>query len=96
VLRASGAGIATVGRVLAGAALAVALPAGAGALALETAVLGPAVTRLAAGYADLSLTPTAGQGWLFGTGFVVLAMAAAAWVAVATGRQSIVTGLRSE
>ncbi|MEY2517576.1 MAG: putative transport system permease protein [bacterium] len=96
VLRASGAGIATVGRVLAGAALAVALPAVAGALALELAVLGPAVTRLAAGYADLSLVPSAGQGWLFGAGFVALALAAATWVAVATGRQSIVTGLRSE
>ena len=96
VLRASGAGFATVGRVLAGAALVVALPAVAGALALETAVLGPAVTRLAAGYADLSLVPTARQGWLFAAGFVALALAAAGWVAVRTGRQSIVAGLRSE
>ncbi len=96
VLRATGAGPATVGRVLAGAALAVALPAVAGALALETAVLGPAVTRLAAGYAELSLAPGAGQSLLLVAGFVALALAASAWVAATTARESIVSGLRSQ
>lgn len=96
VLRASGAGIATVGRLLTGAALAVAIPGVLAALALERAVLGPGIARLAAGYAELSLVPTASQVVLFVAGFGVLGAAAGAWVALATRRESIVAGLRSQ
>jgi ABC-type lipoprotein release transport system permease subunit len=96
VLRAAGAGPATVARLLSGAALAVALPAAVGALALERLVLGPAVTRLAAGYADLSLTPSAGHVALLLAGFAVLGACAAAWVARSAMREPIVTGLRAE
>lgn len=96
VLRAGGAGLGTVARLLSGAALAVAVPAAAGALALERFVLGPAVTRLGAGYADLSLAPTSGQAALLIGGFAGLAVAASAWVARGASREPIVTGLRSE
>jgi putative ABC transport system permease protein len=96
MLRATGAGTATVAGVLAGAALAVALPAAAAAWALELVVLGPAVSGIAAGYADLSLAPTAGQVALLAAGFAALAGLAAAWVARGAVRETIVTGLRRE
>ena len=61
VLRASGADAPTVGLVLGGAAVAVAIPAAIAGVLLELFVLGPLVARLAAGFASLPLTPTAGQ-----------------------------------
>lgn len=96
ILRAGGAGMGIVTRLLAGAALAVAVPAAAGALALERLLLGPAVTHLAAGYADLSLAPGPGQVVLLLVGFGALGAAAAGWVARAALREPIVAGLRSE
>jgi ABC-type lipoprotein release transport system permease subunit len=96
ILRAGGAGLGTVARLLIGAALAVAVPAAVGAILLERFVLGPAVTRLAAGYAELSLAPTAGQVALLIGGFAVLGAAASTWVARAAVREPIVSGLRSE
>ena len=96
VLRAGGAGGATIARLLSGAALAVALPAAVLALGLERFVLGPAVTQLAAGYADLSLAPTGGQVALLLGGFAALGIAASAWVARGALREPVVAGLRAE
>lgn len=96
ILRAGGAGRTTVARLLSGAALSVAVPAAAGALALERFLLGPAVTRLAAGYADLSLAPTGGQVALLLGGFAGLGIVASAWVARGALREPIASGLRSE
>ena len=55
VLRAAGAGPKAVRRLLAGAAIAIVIPAGALGVALERLVLGPAMSNLAAGYASLQL-----------------------------------------
>jgi hypothetical protein len=81
LLRAAGADARTVGAVLAGAALAVALPAAAGALLLELLVLAPLVGRLAAGYADLSASASVDQVAVALGGLALLSVAAAAWVA---------------
>ena len=64
LLRAVGGDGRTVAAVLAGAALAVAVPAALAGVLLEWLVLGPLVARLAAGYADLPLAPSGGQAAL--------------------------------
>jgi predicted lysophospholipase L1 biosynthesis ABC-type transport system permease subunit len=96
VLRACGAGRGDVAALLAGAAAAVAVPAAVLAAALELAVLGPLVTRLAAGYAGLPLAPTGWQVALVAGGLVLLALAAAALVARRLVREPVVRGLREE
>ncbi len=58
LLRACGADAPTVALVLAGAAIAVAVPAAIAGVVLETFVFGPLVARLAAGFASLPLAPT--------------------------------------
>ena len=62
LLRASGADATTVALVLAGAALAVAVPAAIAGVLLEWLVLGPLVARLAAGYADAAARARARPG----------------------------------
>ncbi len=96
VLRASGGDAPTVGLVLAGAAVAVALPAAVAGVLLELFALGPLVARLAAGFASLPLAPTAGQIALVVGGLVVLAVLATAVVARRVLREPIVAGLREE
>ena len=61
LLRATGADQTTVALVLAGAALAVAVPAALAAAVLERVALGPLVASLAAGFASLELAPTLAQ-----------------------------------
>ena len=70
LLRASGADATTIALVLAGAALAVAVPAAIAGVLLEWLVLGPLVARLAAGYADLPLAPAPGQALLVAGGLL--------------------------
>jgi hypothetical protein len=96
LLRATGADGATVGAVLAGAALAVAVPAALLALALERFVLAPLVARLAAGYADLGPQSSTGQAALALGGLALLSVAAAAWVARRATAEAPVEGLREE
>ena len=55
MLRASGADATTVGLVLAGAAVAVAVPAAIIGVLLELVLFGPLVSRLAASFASLPL-----------------------------------------
>jgi ABC-type lipoprotein release transport system permease subunit len=96
LLRAAGADAGTVGTVLAGAAAAVALPAAVLGVALAAGVLGPLTGRLATGFADLSITPSAGQALAVVAGLLVLAAAATALVARRVLREPIVAGLREE
>ncbi len=96
VLRALGAGPRTVGAVLAGAALAVAVPAAVVAVALEQLVLAPLVGRLAASYADLVPSLPWGAAALVACALPVLGLVAAAWVARTVLREAPVDGLRGE
>jgi hypothetical protein len=96
LLRACGGDAVTVAAVLAGAALAVALPAAIAGVALEWLVFGPVVSRLAAGFADLPLAPSAGQAALVVAGLLALAAAATALVARRTLREPVIAGLREE
>ena len=96
LLRATGADATTVCLVLAGAAIAVAVPAAVAGVALEVLVLGPLVARLAAGFAALPLAPTSGQIALVAGGLLALAALATALVARRVLREPIVAGLREE
>jgi predicted lysophospholipase L1 biosynthesis ABC-type transport system permease subunit len=96
VLRAGGAGPATVVGVLAGAIAVLVVPALAAALAIERFALGPLVTGLAVGYADLSLTPSAGQTLIVVVAFAAISGSAALLATRALLRAPIVEGLRSE
>jgi hypothetical protein len=96
LLRATGAEGPTVVAVLAGAALAVALPAAVLAFALERVVLAPLVGHLAAGYADLRPQPSAGQAALALGGLALLGVVAAAWVARRATAAPPLQGLRQE
>ena len=96
LLRACGGDATTVAAVLAGAALVVALPAALLGVALERFVFGPVVSRLAAGFADLPLAPSAGQAALVVGGLLALAAAATALVAARTLREPVIAGLREE
>ncbi len=96
LLRACGADAPTVGLVLAGAAVAVAIPAAAAGIVLEVVAFGPLVAHLAAGFAALPLAPTLGQIALVAGGLVALAILATALVARRVLREPIVAGLREE
>jgi ABC-type antimicrobial peptide transport system permease subunit len=93
-LRAAGADARALRRLLAGAALAVVVPAALLAIALEGIVLAPATERLAAGYADLPLRTGPGQIALMAVGLVVLTATASAWTARRLMREPVVAGLR--
>jgi len=96
VLRAAGAGPRDVRALLGGAAAAVAIPAALAAIALETLVFGPAVARLAAGYAELPLTPSPLQALAVAGGLSALAAVAASLVARRAIREPVIAGLREE
>jgi len=94
VLRAGGARRATVTTMLLGTAAAVlALAAPLGVVA-ERLVLGPAVARLAAGYASLPLGAGVVQVALAVLGLAAIGAAAAAWVARRVEREPVAAGLR--
>ena len=93
VLRACGAGPAAVARLLAGAAATLVVPAGVLGIVLETTVLGPALSGLAANYATLPLAPTALDVVLVVVGLAVAATVAVLWVARRTTNESVVMGL---
>ena len=96
LLRAAGGDRATIGLVLAGAALAVSVPAALAAAVLERLVLGPLVGSFAAGFASLELAPSTAQILLVVAGLLALAAAATAVVARRVMREPIVAGLREE
>jgi hypothetical protein len=96
LLRATGAESWTVAAVLAGAALAVGLPAAIVALALERLVLAPLVGHLAAGYADVGPRSSLGQAALAIGGLALLGVVAAGWVTRRAVADPPVAGLRDE
>ena len=93
VLRACGAGLAAVMRLLAGAAVVVVLPAALIGVALERLVLGPSLAGIAAGYATLPLGAGAGVITIVLIGLAALATVAVIWVATQATREQIVLGL---
>ncbi|MDA0181565.1 ABC transporter permease [Solirubrobacter phytolaccae] len=96
LLRATGADAPTVGLVLAGAAVAVAVPAAIAGVVLELAIFGPAVSRLAASFASLPLGASVGQIALVIGGLLLLAALATLLVARRVMREPIIAGLREE
>ena len=96
LLRATGADQTTVALVLAGAALAVAVPAALAAAVLERVALGPLVASLAAGFASLELAPSLAQVLLVIAGVLALSAVATAVIARRVMREPIVAGLREE
>jgi ABC-type lipoprotein release transport system permease subunit len=94
-MRSTGAGVAAVARLLLGAVTVFLIPGLLLGLALERWVLGPFVASLAAGYADLSLTPSAGQLALQAGGFTVLGCVAVLAATRRLVREPITQGLRS-
>jgi ABC-type lipoprotein release transport system permease subunit len=93
VLRACGGGARAVRRLLLGAALTLVLPAAMIGVALEWLVLGPAVSRLAAGYASLSLDPTLWQVGAVLAGLLAAGLLAVLWVAGQAAREPVIGGL---
>ncbi|MCW2952938.1 MAG: FtsX-like permease family protein, partial [Conexibacter sp.] len=94
LLRAIGAGRATIARLFVGAALVLVVPAAVLGVLIERLLLGPAVARLAAGYAALSLGATLGQALGVAAGLLVLAALAAVSAARRAERDSIPEALR--
>ncbi|HEX4307769.1 MAG TPA: ABC transporter permease [Solirubrobacterales bacterium] len=80
VLRACGAGAHSIRLLLAGAALAVLVPAAVVAVVLERLVLGPAVSRLAEGYASLALGADATEIGILLAGLALIGALAVWWV----------------
>jgi ABC-type lipoprotein release transport system permease subunit len=93
VLRACGAGPGAVRRLLAGAAAALVIPAAVLGIVLETTVLGPALSGLAASYATLPLAPTALDIAIVLAGLAVASGIAVLWVARRATSESVVLGL---
>jgi ABC-type antimicrobial peptide transport system permease subunit len=93
VLRAFGAGSAAVGRQLAGAVVALVVPAAVLGIVLERLVLGPALARLAASYVTLSLGASGAEIGLVLAGLVLAGIAAIAWVTRQSTRESVIAGL---
>ena len=87
----------TVGLVLAGAAVAVAIPAAIAGVVLEVDVFGPLVARLAAGFAVAAARAhaRARSHWSTG-GLLALSVLATALVARRVLREPIIAGLREE
>jgi putative ABC transport system permease protein len=96
LLRTIGAGRGPMARVLGGACAVVLVPAVGLGVALEVLVLGPAVSSLAAGYAGLSLDPSAGHLALAAGGLAALGAAAVALVGRRLESEAVVAGLREE
>ena len=95
-LRALGARRWSLALVLAGAAAAVAAPAALIGTALERLVLGPAVARLAAGYAPLELGSAPGATAVVWIGLLLISLLAALLAARRLEREPVIVGLREE
>jgi ABC-type antimicrobial peptide transport system permease subunit len=93
VVRAVGGGAGAVRRLLAGAALALVVPAGVVGVALERFVFGPALSRLAVNYASLPLGATGTEILVTVAGLLAAAGVAVIWVARQASRESVVAGL---
>ncbi len=93
VLRACGAGSVAVRRLLAGAVLALVVPAAAVGIVLERVLLGPLLSNLAAGYATLALQASDTEVLATLVGLALASAGAVWWVSRSAVRESVVTGL---
>jgi ABC-type antimicrobial peptide transport system permease subunit len=93
VLRACGAGAHSIRVLLAGTALAVLVPAALIAIVLERLVLGPAVSRLAEGYATLALGADAAEIGVLLAGLAGIGALAVWWVVRRLTSRPIAGGL---
>jgi ABC-type lipoprotein release transport system permease subunit len=93
VLRACGAGPRSIRALLAGAALAVIVPAAVIAVALERFVLGPAVASIAAGYVTLPLAAGLAEVAVLLAGLALIGVLAVWWVARRLTSRPIARGL---
>jgi ABC-type antimicrobial peptide transport system permease subunit len=93
VVRACGGGSGSVRRLLAGAALALVVPAAAIGIVLERFAFGPAVSRLAENYANLPLHASLLEIAVVVAGLLVAGGLAVLWVARQAVRESVVVGL---
>jgi putative ABC transport system permease protein len=93
VLRAFGAGAPAVRRLLAGAVLALVLPAALVGIVLERVVLGPALARLAASYVVLPLGASAAEIAAVVAGLALAGVVAVVWVARHATRESVIAGM---
>jgi hypothetical protein len=96
VVRACGGSPGQVAAVLGGASLLVAAIAGVAGILLERIFVGPAASSLAASYVTLPLVPGPVETALVAAGLLVLAAAAAAWVARDAVRRPIAASLHEE
>ncbi|MDQ6816352.1 MAG: FtsX-like permease family protein [Actinomycetota bacterium] len=92
VLRAIGADGPAIGRLLAGAVLALVIPAAALGVVLERVVLGPILAHLAAGYATLSLTAGTPEIAAVLAGLALAGLVAVVWVAMRATRGAVISG----
>jgi ABC-type antimicrobial peptide transport system permease subunit len=93
LLRACGGGSGSVGRLLAGAAVTLVIPAALLGIGIERLVLGPALAGLAANYAALTLSAGVGQIAVVLVGLVVAAAVAVLFVTRQATRETVVAGL---
>jgi putative ABC transport system permease protein len=93
VLRACGAGLFAVQRLLMGAAMALVVPAALLGVLVERLVLGPALARLAASYATLPLGGSIADVIVTLAGLGLAAVLAVVWVAGLSAREPVVAGL---
>jgi FtsX-like permease family len=93
VLQAFGAGAPAIGRLLAGAVVALIVPAAVLGIVLERLVLGPILAKLAAGYASLSLAAGTPEIAVVLAGLAVAGAVAVASVAAQSTRGPVVKGL---
>jgi ABC-type lipoprotein release transport system permease subunit len=93
VLRACGAGGPAVRRLLAGAVMALVIPAVAVGIVLEQLVLAPALSRLAASYATLPISASQAEIAAVLAGAAVAGAIAVVWVGRQVARETVVAGL---
>jgi ABC-type lipoprotein release transport system permease subunit len=93
VLRACGAGRSAVRRLLAGATAALLIPAAALGIVVEGLVLGPLLSRLAAGYAALPITASLREIGAVLAGVALAGAIAVLWVERQVAREAVIAGL---
>jgi ABC-type antimicrobial peptide transport system permease subunit len=94
LVRAVGASAWQLAALFAGSAVAVAAVAAPVGVALERAVIGPGVSRLAASYVTLPLGAGSAEIAIVVSGLFAAALGAAGWVGRSAAREPVVTGLR--
>jgi ABC-type antimicrobial peptide transport system permease subunit len=96
LLRALGAGRGEIGKVFAGAALAIVVPSAIAGALLERELLAPAVTRLAGDYVSVPLATGLADIVIVAAGVAAIAAIGAGWSSRRSLREPIAAGLREE